>query len=264
MAFNLQNIIWTKFFTDSDTIRDSLKDPLQDNKGFMQRYVEVSGEYYDDYLGPLLDNFVTNTVDPIQNLAEFLQYLEAQYGADALQIGTLEALRRNVNKYILKMVTRKGTHRGFEVPFSMIGLDAVITDIDLETPLDSPLTLDDVDRRFDSTCPSCGVYDIDLTDQGSFVLTTETADAIANIINWNQPEDVCLRNITLDGSPYTPGIEVTYAPPDVFWDDTFDPTLMLSLDGLGNLIVEGPNASRYSLNEVGDLLYEINYTLCQL
>ena len=45
---------------------------------------------------------------------------------------------------------------------------------------------------------------------------------------------------------------------DLVYNNDYDPELVLTLDNNGDLIVDGPNANKYTINSNGDLIFTIN------
>lgn len=259
MAFSLQEIIFTtKFFSRTDINTDPNKDG--GGKGTLQRYNEMVAEDYDDELQPLIDELVSNNLDPSTALAKFIIYLECLLG-NPVQLSTTEALRRLVLQYATHFYTIRGTAKGYITLYSMIGLVASIVELEAEHPFDDALLdFDDDTRLLDSQCAPCSEYCVILTSTPSFVLSSDSLDAIFNIIEFNEPINAVLAKVELDGECIVQEkitILVTSSG-DLTYDPSFSPgtTLTLGLTAVGgDLIISGTSEDKYLIDDEGDLIF---------
>ena len=82
--------------------------------------------------------------------------------------------------------------------FSLIGLEADISETYAGEPFDSDITFDDTWRRFDMRCYSCSYYSVILTS--STVSVDDTLlRAVEAIIAFNHPINAILTDVTVNG-----------------------------------------------------------------
>lgn len=189
-----------KYFTKSDKSLDTSKDI--NDKGTLERYNETIGADI-DVLTPFIDNIIDNLYNPETCFDRYVPYLESMTGFD-IDNGTLYLLptldwRRRVLKHIFRYYHIKGTKRGYEVLFTILGMTMALTEYDNVNSFDSPLTFDDVGRVFDKgRCYACSGYSIDLVGP---TITPELETAILNIIKFNEPINARLVYLKYNSVP---------------------------------------------------------------
>lgn len=256
MAFSLKDIIFSsKFWTASDIKTDPNKDG--NGKGTLQRYNEMLGDDFDTDLQPFIENLVANNLDPDTALLKLLIYLELLLLPVIL--GTDEDMRRRVLKYISHFNRIKGTAYGYEIMFSMLGMDMVIVETWNNFTWDDPIEdLDGDTRVFDTSCYNCSSYSIILTSMGApIVVTAEILDAIFNVVQYNEPINANLQKVELDGTCLVQEIITiaVIANGDLTYNNQDSPGTFLEVDINDDIFVSGDHANKYSISSEGDLLY---------
>lgn len=120
---------------------------------------------------------------------------------------------------------------------------------------DSPYTFDDPDRTFDSDNSFGAGYYVEL--YGTFALGNPLLYDVFKIIEFLEPIDAVLLGVLYNGEELTRLIMRVYIDEngDLIYDNTADPSTTFSLDSLGNILVNGPNAYLYTLDADGNLWY---------
>jgi hypothetical protein len=227
-----------------------------EHKGTNQRYNEVVGGYIDEELLKKIDNLVENNLLPDVAYERFIPYLEQRLGVSVIMGNTME-WRRRVLAHILHWYQIRGTIKAYTLMLSMLGFESIEIIEDMHTnSLDSVLTFDDPDRVFDmSKCNRCIFYDIKF--KGTIQITPELNKAIDSIIKFNEPINARRRTIRYNDKPLITKIISVWIDDngDLIYSNDYDPELILELSPAGDLIVKGPNAEYYSLDEQGNLVY---------
>lgn len=227
-----------------------------DGKGTNQRYNEVVGKYIDEELIVMIDKLVDNNLLPNVAYEKFIPYLEERLGVDLYLYDTLE-WRRRVLRHILNWYKIKGTITAYKLMLGMLGFDSVeITEYMDVNSLDSPITFDDTYRVFDmNKCNRCVAYGLTLT--GSFEITPDIVSAIESIVKFNEPINAYLRYIKYNDNPLVYQVIEVWIDEmgDLHYSNEYDPELFLTLNADGSLNIQGPNASRYFIDNNGDLIY---------
>lgn len=193
--------LFERFFTTHDKVTDSYKN--NQGKGLLERYNECIGADIDNELKPLIDNLLINILPPATALGRYVPFLESGLGfkrrTNNLYFSQNIQVRREILEVIDKLDGIRGTSTAYDILFAMLGMSSTtITEYPAGYGFDSHVTFDDDDRTFDSMCPSCSDYSIDLT--GSLTINQQILDAITSIITYNQPINARLRDITYNGS----------------------------------------------------------------
>lgn len=245
------------YFGKEEAATDTYKDV--DGKGLLQRYNEAIAEDFDEEFVILVENMVENTVDPLTALEKFLPYLEEQFGVGMALTDDL-VLRRKILRYINRFNSIKGTKLSYELLFALIGVTVVITEhFDYFTLDDAVATLDDDARTLDSSvcAQHCTDYSLELTGAGG--LTPELVNRILSVIEVNEPINADLREVTYNGGPVVQEIINIFvsADGDLQYTNVYDPDLILYINSHGDLIIAGGNASKYSIDEDGNLIFTV-------
>ena len=241
-------------FSPYDHTADINKD--SEHKGTNQRYNEVIGGYIDEELLKKIDNLVENNLLPDVAYERFIPYLEQRLGVNVIMGNTME-WRRRVLAHILHWYQIRGTIKAYTLMLSMLGFEEIEITEDIHTnSLDSAVTFDDPERVFDmSKCNRCVFYDIKF--KGTVQITPELNKAIDSIIKFNEPINARRRTIRYNDKPLITKIISVWIDDngDLIYSNDYDPELILELSPAGDLIVKGPNAEYYSLDEQGNLIY---------
>lgn len=241
-------------FSPYDHTADINKD--SENKGTNQRYNEVIGGYIDEELLKKIDNLVENNLLPDVAYERFIPYLEQRLGVSVIMGNTME-WRRRVLSHILHWYQIRGTIKAYTLMLSMLGFESIEITEDIHTnSLDSAVTFDDPERVFDmSKCNRCVFYDIKF--KGAVQITPELNKAIDSIIKFNEPINARRRTIRYNDKPLITKIISVWIDDngDLIYSNDYDLELILELSPAGDLIVKGPNAKYYSLDEQGNLIY---------
>lgn len=214
-----------------------------DGKGILQRFNEIIGEDIDENIEPMIANLVDNTLIADTMLERFIGTLENTLGLNMVLLFN-NAMRKRVLKIAFHLYKIRGTSLGYEVLFRLLGFgpDFEIVETFPEYSWDSPVTLDDPIRRFDSggRCAGCSGYEIHLT--GSITITPEILRGIQETIRFNEPINARLLGI--------------------FYNDVnlFNELLGFEINESGNLIYK--NFSMYDADfyiENGKLIVDSDY-----
>ena len=253
MPFLVKDIIFD-LFGHHDKSVDTNKDAQ--GKGTLERFNELIGDDIDVNILPNAINVIDNTLVPKTALDKFIPYLEFVLG-QPVNIGADLPTRRKILGFILRFYQIKGTTKSYSLLLGMLGFAVVITEHFSKFGFDSPTTFDSDERTFDSACPTCSDYSVALTSGQT--ITPELLDAIFNVLEFNEPINAKLREITHNGTFLVQEIISIFVDGngDLIYNNQFDPTLILTIDQNGDLIISGDNASKYSINDDGDLIYTI-------
>ena len=239
--FLLKDIIYG-FFGHRDKRNDTFKNA--NGKGIQQRFVELIAEDYDSEIHPKIRDIIANTIDPFTVLDQFIPLLEQMVG-EPVKLNDTLATRRKMLTFALRFYSIKGTRRSYDLLFRILGYDTItITEHFENTGFDNPtLTLDDPGRVFDQGCPPCTEYSIDLG--GGITLTDEIIETIFRIIEFVEPIDTRLRQVTVNGTPIVFGaVSVSIVNGRLLVDNSQSPGTIFSLVN-GRLFVDGDNKQNY-------------------
>ena len=183
-------------FKNEDTYKDA------NDKGIFERYNEVIGNDIDEKVTPFIYNMHDNLLVPETVLDKMLPILEYGLGIN-LDMG--ESNRRLVMQYITKFYHVKGTKKGYAILFEMLGFTN--TEVIFEDSVCQGTTFDegnfddacafdiDVEGEGSGLCSTCFLYRLILT--GPITLTPEIERLMENIIEFNEPINAELTNITI-------------------------------------------------------------------
>ncbi len=180
------------------------KDTYKDNqgRGILERINRTIGHDIDENIIPLIDSLLSNIYVPNTLLDKLIPHLEESLGI-TLYLG--EDLRRKVIENIFKFYQVKGTVKGYEVCFYLLGYIATLIIGNNETDTFDDGGVFDDGGTFDIStsgmlCKSCINYSIELT--GTTVVTQEVYNAVYSIVTFNEPINARLTGITLNGEPF--------------------------------------------------------------
>lgn len=207
--------LFPPFFRDNDSYKDG------NGKGLLQRYLEA--------LGKELDLEVLNKVPKIQDLvnADFVASKHLVHLADVLgnppdTFGD-ELKYRKLLKYICYINKHKGTVRGYELLFNILGVEVEIEEIPITTYKYDSEHQYDTHLTYDGNCPPCSNYILHITDAGGNCPEIGDAQgdvtlrqALDAIIAYVEPINAKLQDITYNGTSIEPGWILSTG----FWDDS--------------------------------------------
>ncbi len=177
-----------KFYKVNDTLEVG-------GKGIFERYNEVIGKHIDEDILPYINNLIRDNHVPYSMLSKYLTAVEESKGI-ILNIGTSDYLRRKVIQYLFPITSIKGTEKGYITLFRWLGYDATITIANIDG-FDSGDGFDY--HTFDSSSQCCFKYNVDLI--GSVDITQEIVNSVYSIIDFNEPINAELNDLTLNGFP---------------------------------------------------------------
>lgn len=194
---NFQSTIFN-YFTLSDKRLDTYKDSQE--KGILERFNECVGNDMDK-IAPMVDNMLENLYMPETCFDRYVPYLESMLGFDInkglVYLFSAMAWRRKVLKHILRYYHIKGTKKGYQVLFQMLGVSMTLTEYYNDNGFDSPLTFDAPERVWDmGRCSTCSKYSLDLTGP---IMTPSLQTAIENIIKFNEPINAKIKAVIYNG-----------------------------------------------------------------
>lgn len=177
-------------------VKDTYKDAY--GKGINERYQEAIGETYDDELQDLIDLFLDRTIIAETMLSRMIPYMEYNLGNPVVVLDSV-SMRRKILKFAQHIYNIKSTQKSYEVLLKLLGFNTVIVEEFADNEgFDSDLTLDDDFRTFDGSNKACNFYSVHLT--GGVAITQTVYDAIIRIIEYLEPINADLREITYNGS----------------------------------------------------------------
>lgn len=252
MAFAIKNIIWS-WFGLRDTVEDTHKD--SNGKGLHQRFNELLAQDFDENSTHLINNISENTQSPMDVMTKFIAYRENTFGL--CQISSDEYVRRKFIHYANRINNLRGTKLGYIVLFRFMGFSSIaLNELSLASGFDSAVTFDDAERVFDRRCQNCGKYSITLS--GAMPMTASLLNFILNVVEYNEPIDAKLKLITYNGTPIVSSSFITMfvdVNGDLVYYNPFDASFSAWIDGSGNLQFSSDNASAYSIDGSGNLIY---------
>lgn len=236
--------------------QDSFKD--QDNKGFLERFLEIFGQELDDYTVASITE-LQNLANPlILGDAKFLEYYSFKAGdLDVSSIGINEATYRNLLTYALSIYKVKGTLKSYKAILGIIGITDVVLNAyeEVTNRYDQGLLYDSGVLYDEALCLTCFRYDIVL--EGTQPITGQLYNSIKALVRLVEPiyaklEIITYNQIELAEAPIT--IEIDEQG-NLIYDNTNDPDLILTLSADGDLLISGANAALYFVDDEGNLIY---------
>ncbi len=238
------------YIIDNDSYKDI------NGKGFVERYLEIFGGELDDEYIPELEQLIQQK-NPQLTRSEFLDYIAGQLG-DLPNISQDTAHYRNILSFIVSLWNIRGTKQSYISILYSLGLTGTtITEIPLVTvAYDDPAVSYDATETFayDTSCQTCSEYYITTTGP---TLTVDIYQRLLGLVELVEPINAKLKHVVYNGDTVTQvyiSVEVDENG-DLVYDNANDPSLVLTLDANGDLIISGPNASRYYIDSNGDLIY---------
>jgi len=256
------------YFGSFEKINDTFKDV--DGKGIYERYNESLGLDFDENLGGLIEDLLQNTLVPMSTLDRFVVYLEQMLGIRLGIFNTLEG-RRKYLELFNRICDIKGTVRAYKIMLMWLGFDQVnIIEHPRGSGFDSEFTFDHSRRRFDAG-RGCGCREYSIQLEGNNLIDQDIIQQIFNIIEFNEPIDARIRSLTMNGGFLVQNVIDIYISDgtdgniagDLIYNNDNDPELFMRLAERddepqyieGDLIIEGPNSDKYTINSSGDLIF---------
>lgn len=249
--FSLENIIF-KLFGVEDKVNDINKDV--NNQGTYERFHRSLGEDYDEEIQPLIDDFISNTINPQTALEKFVPYIEVMMGSIPIIKDDITT-RRKVLEFATRIYKVKGTALSYKMVFVLLGYETVTITEHIESfGLDSSVTLDDDVRVFDRSCPPCTEYTLEIDGPG-VPLTNAIIETIFKLIDFVEPIDAKTRSVFVNGVEIFYGIiEVQIIDGVLYYDNSQAPEVQLFLLN-GILYINEEQASFYTI--IDGLLYYV-------
>jgi hypothetical protein len=232
-------------------VNDSYKDG--DQKGFVVRFMEIFGEELDEQTYLKLEN-EPEVFNLEQTSTEFLQYFAYMLGR-INNISQDEEHYRRLLSFIISIWKIKGTEQSYISLFYTLGLTTTINELPpVAVQYDMGHTYDEAGVIYDDYCPPCSNYELSFTGVGG--ITAQLYQKILDLVKLIEPINAKLTKITYNGSEVQQifiTVEINEEG-DLEYNNDNDPDLVLSLDSFGNLIIDGPLADRYFIQD-GDLYF---------
>lgn len=236
-------------------INDSYKDV--NGLGFVARFMQIFGEELDEFYYPKINNFEDNFSPLNVSDPRFLDYYAAGAG-DIPRFLTDDQEFARLLTFLISIYQVKGTAKSYKAILTTLGFSnaEVIEPPQIDNSYDAqpPLLYDDPEVFYDDGCKTCTDYDINITTVTP--LTGDTFSKVRDLVSLVEPINAKLKNILWNGDI----IEAVFievfidSNGDLNYENANDPGLILTLDN-GDLIIDGPNASKYFLDNNGDLYY---------
>lgn len=234
--------------------QDSYKDVNE--KGFVERYIEIFGLELDEHYYPKIYE-VEKEFSPLDTTnPAFLDYFGFTLG-DWPRFSITEAGYRRFLSYVVSIFKIKGTIKSFYAILYPLGVQIEsFTEIPLVTvAYDAGFDYDEAEVNYDEVCQTCSYYDLSVSSLDD--LSAQLYQKILDAISLVEPINARLRNFEFNGDVIEEviiSVEVDEFG-DLIYNNDADPGLVLTLSIDGDLIISGPNAGRYYLNSEGDLIY---------
>lgn len=239
-----------RFYKRADTNKDT------NDKGTLERYHEALATDLDNNIVFKINDLVDDVLIPSTVLEEFLPYLENNWGGSVDLNNDLE-LKRKVLKFIVPIYQVRGSKRSYEILLKLLGFHTVnIVELEPLGGFDSPTTFDSEDRTFDSACPPCSKYEIELT--GSITVDMDVISSIYNVVEFCEPLNAILSKISYNGEELPDQIIINIfvnSDGNLEYQNGEDETLTITINNDGDLVIEGDTENQYSIDEEGDLIY---------
>lgn len=234
-------------------VNDSYKDG--GGKGFVRRFVEILGEELDDYHLEKIESISTEYVPSTVTNPVYLEYFATLIG-DIPRVLTDDTQFARLIEFMLSIFKIKGTIKSYKSLLTALGHTTVtIEELEPSENLydDPEILYDDPEVLYDESCATCSEYNVNITT--SIDLTGDNYKRVADCIALLEPINAKLKVVNWNGDPVNVVHIEVYVDEngDLIYSNVADPDLVLTLVN-GDLIISGPNAAKYYLDE-GDLYY---------
>lgn len=204
-----------EFFWENDSYKDG------NGQGLLQRFLSALGIEVDTYVTPRITDLLNLTdVEGVES--KHLTHLADILGNPPDMFGD-ETKYRLLLKHLSHINMYKGTLKGYQLIFGVLGVKVEIEEIALvEYNYDSGHQYD-LPINYDSKCPPCSKYNLIITDPDSNCPTIGTAadepeifNLLIKIIEYVQPINLILNQVTYEGTDLIPSWILTTG----VWDDS--------------------------------------------
>lgn len=183
------------YFKDTDTLQDV------SGRGLLERYMQTFGDELDENLYGYVDEFM-GLFNPKTCPPAYLESLSFILGLPpingTLSDGDFQFWYRKILQYAVEIYKHKGTKKGYEIFFNILGYDVTLIEDDLTPPVTYDTDTEEFvgyDRQelgpiqYDLTCQLCSGYTLALTDRdtGEPVTDADTLASFEPIICFLQP-----------------------------------------------------------------------------
>jgi len=179
-------------FKRRDTNKDA--DPLQLDRGTLERYLEIFGDELDLQVSDDIDDYL-DIINPLISDSKFLNLNAYQVG-NPPDIFQNEVLYRALLSNILAIYKVKGTFLSYEIFFKIMGFNVVITEIPLLTVIyDDNFTYDQTNVNYDEQCQTCSFYDIAFGTPNNAPVSQTTLGILRRAIFFVEPINAVLGEL---------------------------------------------------------------------
>lgn len=141
-------------------------------KGLFQRFVESMGAEIDSNITPSIA--VLTDLNLVLTTEEYyVAYIAWMMGNPPNTFNHNEFYRQ-ILRYLIPILKIKGTALAYEAFFGILGIQATITEIDLEDMRYDTGKIYDVGYQYDLSCPPCSDYILDIVDPNGVMSDWET------------------------------------------------------------------------------------------
>lgn len=195
-AVTFKTWLWQRlpvYFIKNDTYKDA------NNQGLLERFMSVFGSEIDREIIPKIECYL-NIIDAQQCETKFLTPLSDSLG-NPPDIFQDTEIYRNLLSFVVSVYKIKGTIASYELFFSILGYDIIITEADppgITSIYDNPVEYDSGNFYDDDNCNPCSNYSIlfsDATD-GEIQVTQETLEKLRSAIYFTEPINANLTSLT--------------------------------------------------------------------
>lgn len=242
-----------------DYIRDNDSYKDVDDKGFVERYLEIFGDELDEFQVAKLDNF-PDQISPFTMDDIYLDYIAYTLG-DIPNLTPDIPSWRNFLSHVVSIWKIKGTKKSFRAILLPLRVVIANLDTDIEEIVPANYIYDsiyayDQGVQYDKNCPTCTRYNLKLTS--ILPLTADLYNRIIGAIKLVEPLGAVMNELEWNGEatevigPIQIWVDENG---DLQYNNDADPGLIITLGPNGDLIFDGPNAARYYLDPNGDVYY---------
>lgn len=209
MAFRFKGWIFDNLYTKYDRITDPNKDA--DGRGTHERVCEVIEGVLDEEILDPLESMTKNLVNPLTLIDKYVVDREISIGYKSEWKWIYQQpmdFRRNLLSIMAQLFSIRSTKWAYSLMLSWKGWVVVIDEVFVEGGFDSPYTFDSDERTFDSFCPTCTTYSLNIvgadeTGNSAAPLYDDSLLFIAFVVEFNQPINLLLTKVIFNGQDIT-------------------------------------------------------------
>lgn len=188
-------------FKRDDTYKDA------NDKGLLERFMESFGDEIDNEIIPYIENYL-DIFDALNVSDELLGHLADTLGNPPDTLGYPDKYRLLL-KYLVSLNKLKGTIPAYELLFKIFGVNIVIDEFEIDKHFyDTGEYYDDGSILYDTNCPICSGYEIQISDPYNnfplFATIDSYPDLLENLIKlvkYVEPINAQWLSMTYNGSP---------------------------------------------------------------